>query len=190
MNTNDRTPDGMNDGTHDERLLWQLRGLRREELPGNDLWPGIAARISQQAAPAGGGNVVALRRRHVARLVPLALAASLAAAVGVAWQLRPGPDVTAAPTAPLAADRPAATQATLIHREADAMTREYAAALRELQAAGRPAAPAATALRQLDDSAEQIRAALQRAPDAHFLLERLRHTYEKRLELTQRAILS
>ena len=34
-----------------------------------------------------------------------------------------------------------------------------------------------------------IREALQRDPDAGFLLQRLRHTYEKRLALTQRALI-
>ena len=188
MNTNDFDKPG--DGNHgDEHLLWQLRGLRQERMPEGDLWPGIAARLSRQAKPVAdgnAGNVIPLRRRNLARLAPWALAASLVLAVGVAWQLQPGA-VAPQPSALVATRAP---EGALIHREADAMTREYAAALRELQSAGRPAAPAATTLRQLDDSAEQIRTALQRDPDARFLLERLRRTYEKRLELTQRAVLS
>lgn len=185
MNTNDFDKPG--NGNHgDEHLLWQLRSLRQERMPEDDLWPGIAARLSQQAPPAAGGNVIPLRRRNLARLAPWALAASLVLAVGVAWQQRPDA-VVPQPSALVATRTP---EGALMHREADAMTREYAAALRELQIAGRPAAPVATTLRQLDDSAEQIRTALQRDPDARFLLERLRRTYEKRLELTQRAVLS
>ena len=189
MNTNDHTPHDQPHGTShdggDERLLWQLRALRREEMPADDLWPGIAARLSQQA-PAGGGNVVPLRRGKLARLAPWALAASLVLAVGVAWQQQPDRIV---PQPSVLVDARAPERA-LIYREADAMAREYDAALRELQAAGGPPAPVGNTLRELDRSAEQIRTALQRDPDAHFLLERLRRTYEKRLELTQRAVLS
>lgn len=182
MNTHDNDIDTGND----ERLLWQLRALRREQLPANDLWPGIAARLAQKPASAAGGNVVPLRRRRIARLAPWALAASLALAVGVAWQQRPEA-IVPQPSAITVMRAPGQAP---IHREAEAMTREYAAALRELQAAGRPAGEVGNTLRQLDRSAKQIRTALQRDPDARFLLERLRHTYEKRLELTQRATLS
>jgi hypothetical protein len=42
------------------------------------------------------------------------------------------------------------------------------------------------ALDELDRSALQIRNALDEAPGARYLLERLRHTYTLRLELTRR----
>ena len=176
MNTHDPN------NTHDADLLMQLRGLRREQQPGNDLWPGIAARIAQAPQPAETtGNVVALRPRgaKALRLAPFALAASLVLAVGVAWQQRPDFGVPAS-----------GAQDGLIERQAQAMTREYEGALRELQAAGVPAAPAGAALGELDRSAAQIRTALARDPNARFLLDQLRRTYEKRLELTQRATLS
>jgi len=160
----------------EDNLLFQLRGLRRDQLPDNDLWPGIAARIAQPMAAPASGNVVPLRRRGPARFVPWALAASLVLAVGVAWQQRPDP--TGA--------RPLDPTAFLVRREAEAMTREYDAALRELQAAGAPSPSGSAALLQLDRSAAQIRTALARDPEAHFLLDRLRSTYEKRLALTQR----
>ena len=170
MNTND-----MNAG--DEQLLWQLRGLRRERMPDSDLWPGIAARIGQAERDAAPAKVVRMRRRlNPGTFAPWALAASLALVVGVSWQQRP--DFAAPGTSP---------SAHLIHREADAMTREYNAALRELQVAGRPSSGSKDALRQLDQSAAQIRTALARDPGARFLLDRLRSTYEKRLDLTQRA---
>jgi hypothetical protein len=78
----------------------------------------------------------------------------------------------------------------MLNRQADAMTREYQAALHELEAAapGRTEAhPEQPVLRELDHSARQIRTALERDPDARFLLDRLRKTYTLRLELTQRA---
>lgn len=171
-----------NTDQHDAHLLMQLRGLRSEQQPGSDLWPGIAARIAQApAANAPGKNVVAMTppASKALRLAPFALAASLVLAVGVAWQLRPD-----------AASPAADPQAGMIERQAQAMTREYEGALRELHAAGRPAPRTGAALHELDRSAEQIRTALGRDPDARFLLDQLRRTYEKRLELTQRAILS
>ena len=80
-----------------------------------------------------------------------------------------------------------------MRHEADAMTLEYNAALRELQAAtpGKQALRAEQpALHELDQSARQIRTALALDPEAQFLLERLRRTYSLRLELTQRASMS
>jgi hypothetical protein len=156
----------------DARLRLALRGLRRDEPPARDLWPDLAARLAQtpQQVP------VAARRRT---WVPaLGLAASLLLAVGLAWQLRP----VAAPDEP----------ARLIQREAQAMTREYSAALYELQRSAPPpaASPVTPALHELDRSAAQIRTALARDPDARFLLERLRKTYAQRLALTQRASLT
>jgi hypothetical protein len=75
--------------------------------------------------------------------------------------------------------------------EARAMTREYNAALREVEASAPEAsATQQPALHELDRSAAQIRTALARDPDARFLLERLRRTYSLRLALTQRAALS
>jgi hypothetical protein len=105
----------------------------------------------------------------------------------VAWQLQP-------PSSPVATqDSTSQASARLIDREAEAMTREYRAALHELQASAPASAtprPEQPALRELDRSARQIRTALARDPEARFLLERLRRTYSLRLELTQRAALA
>lgn len=159
------------DAPLDAGLRLQLRGLRREIAPGADLWPGIAARI---AAP----RVQARPRRDARHYAPWALAASLVLAVGVAWKMQPPPaPVGAAPS----------VEARLLAGEADAMTREYRAALQEVQAAQAPPPPQAMpALEELDRSAMQIRDALDEAPGARYLLERLRHTYTLRLELTRR----
>jgi len=81
----------------------------------------------------------------------------------------------------------------MLGRQADAMTREYQAALRELEAATPDRTEARAeqpVLRELDHSARQIRTALERDPDARFLLDRLRKTYTLRLALTQRADMS
>ena len=156
----------IHDSEFDQRLRWQLHALRSDVPPANDLWPGIAARI--QAPPAR-----VPRRRAFAGL---ALAASLLLAFGIGWQLRP------------LAQAPAPAAASLVQQEAESMTRDYDAAMRRLQAAA-PAANDDPVLHELDRSAGLIRDALQRDPDAGFLLQRLRHTYEKRLALTQRALL-
>jgi hypothetical protein len=167
----------LNDGALDDRTRWALRDLRRDIAPGRDLWPQVAARIATGSPVADAGRTT---RRSPGRLAPLALAASLLLAVGVAWQFWPPRQQSVMqPTA------------QLIRIEAHAMTREYDAALREVEAsAPRSATTSQPALRELDRSAAQIRTALARDPDARFLLGRLRHTYSLRLALTQRAAMS
>ena len=166
----------LDDSSFDDRTRWALRDLRRDSAPGRDLWPQIAARIATGTPVIDAGRTT---WRSPRRLAPLALAASLLLAVGVAWQFWP--------------PRQSATQPTaqLIQAEAHAMTREYTAALREVEASAPEAASSQQpALLELDRTAAQIRTALARDPDARFLLERLRHTYSLRLALTQRAALS
>ena len=160
--------------TLDANLRLQLRGLRRDIAPAADLWPGIAERIA-----AAGVEARPTAAPRTQRYAPWALAASLMLALGVAWKMQP-------PAAP--AGMAPAAGAELVAREARAMTREYDAALREMQATAPTAAPpaAAPALEELDRSAVQIRSALRDDPDAQFLLERLRRTYAMRLELTRR----
>jgi hypothetical protein len=149
----------------EHELRWQLRQLPREIEPAHDLWPGIAARLRAPAAP---------RRRPW--LAVLSLAACLCLAVGLAAMLRPGPDATPD------------LSAELVNREAEAMTIEYQAALREMQGAPIPE-PLAPALATLDDSAGEIRAALEEQPGSVRLLDQLKRTYSRRLALTQRAAL-
>ena len=163
----------LHDDSGDARLRLALRGLRRDVQPERDLWPELAARLAQTPQQSS----VATHRRPW--MPAFALAASLLLAVGVAWQLRPvdAPDESA----------------RLIQHEAQAMTREYRAALFELQRSApppSPTSPVTPALHELDRSAEQIQTALARDPDARFLLERLRKTYAQRLALTQRATLT
>lgn len=68
---------------------------------------------------------------------------------------------------------------------ADAMTREYEGALREIEAIlGTGTAPAP--LSELDASAAEVRAALARSPDSLFLFDRLQRIYAQRLALTLR----
>ena len=144
-------------------LRWQLRQLPRDIEPPRDLWPGIAARLPA-TRPA---------RWRPGWLAGLAMAASLCLAVGITWhQARPpAPDV----------------QAQLVEREAQALTREYEAALLQFEGAPLPA-PIEPALATLDQSAAEIRRAMDSDPGARFLLDQLRRTYSRRLSLTQRAV--
>ncbi|MFS8063113.1 MAG: hypothetical protein ACMG5Z_00850 [Luteimonas sp.] len=176
MNTEDNVEDGsLHERPLDDRTRWALRDLRRDIAPGRDLWPRIAARMATNTSTVDAGHTTRSRPR---RFAPLALVASLLLAVGVAWHWQP----PRSPSQPMA---------KLMQAEAHAMTREYNAALREVEAsAPQSAVTQQPALRELDRSAAQIRTALARDPDARFLLERLRHTYSLRLALTQRAALS
>ncbi|MBP6215868.1 MAG: hypothetical protein KA391_00570 [Luteimonas sp.] len=158
-------------------LRLQLRGLRQDALPQRDLWPDIAPRLSLQAREAPASE--APPRRRV--LPALAAAAVLVLAAGVGWLQRPGADATSA-SAP--AGNAVAHAAPLVV-EADAMTREYQGALREV-AAMLPDAGEHATLSQLDASADLVRDALAQDPDARFLLQRLQRIYAQRLSLTQR----
>ena len=165
-----------------DRLRWQLKGLRQDTPPTRDLWPGIAARIAglpQPAADTPAGEAGTIRRTTTwtraapRRLMPWAMAASMLLAVGFLWQ----------------ATHLTSPQEPLIRKEAAQLTRDYQGALAQIQ--GAEAHPElGGALQELDRSAEEILAALDRAPNTRFLLEQLRRTYAKRLALTQRAMMS
>jgi len=167
------------DHRHDDlsaALRMQLRGLRRDALPRHDLWPDIASRLSAQGREAPQAAEPPRRRRA---LPALAAAAVLVIAAGIGWMQRPDAGSVIAPEhgtlaniAPLVA-------------EADAMTREYQGALREVMAM-LPAEGEHAILSQLDASAGAVRQALAQDPDAYFLLQRLQRIYAQRLSLTRR----
>ena len=182
MTHDPRHDDTRSDGSLSDAMRFELRALRQDRAPANDLWPSIASRIAAtpQVAPAP-------VRRSWRPLAPLAMAASLALAVGIAWQIRP-PESPVAPSVS-SQSRPVQTrpvQTRLIAREAEAMTLEYQAALKVIDAVAPAAGKTAPELQVLDQSAAQIRTALSRDPNARFLLNRLQSTYTRRLELTQR----
>lgn len=152
----DATPDA---------LRWQLRALRQPLEPGRDLWPGIAAQLAPR------------RRPQAARAWRgWALAATVALALGVAALWR-------APQDPARED---AIATAVMQREAQALTQQYEAALRELPPPDALAPSVRTAFDDLDRDAALIRQALRRDPDSRLLLQQLRRTYTQRLALTQR----
>jgi len=164
-------------------LRMTLRGLRRDAAPDNDLWPGIASRIAglpQQALSA--------RPRPTHRgWWSLATAASVLLAVGVTWKLQPAASPTATSAGMPIATASSATKAPLVQREAETLTVQYQAALRELDTQAVPAGWQ-PGLDALDRSAAEIREALQHDPDSRLLLQRLRDTYTRRLALSRRAL--
>jgi hypothetical protein len=149
------------DGTLSDALRWQLRAQRRDVPPSDDLWPGIASRL----AP------VPQRRRFAPPRFALAASVLLAVAAGGLFL----------------GSRAPSGAATVAHREAQSMTREYDRALQAMPDA-KPTAELAPAFAELDRSAREIRRALQRDPDSRLLLEQLRRTYSLRLALSQRAL--
>ncbi|MGH8080423.1 MAG: hypothetical protein ACREP7_07605 [Lysobacter sp.] len=201
MNENDLNQDRTPEGELPDALRWQLRAMRRDLPPSRDLWSGIAARLGEQAPPAqatdaapaaleppaASAAVIALRPREVARnrwMLPLALAASVAAlAIGIGSQFR-GPQTQAGP-AQVATANPNAP-ATLMQREADGMTRQYRAAMLEIEPVTTQAVALKPAFDELDRNAALILDALSHDPDSRLLLEQLRRTYARRLALAQR----
>ena len=154
-------------------LLRRLKQLPREREPASDLWAGIEARLQPAAAP---------RRRS---WLPYALAASavLAAVLWLQGPPTPALTVVAAPAAPAAP--PPANE--FVRREAEAITIEYRLALETFAGATLPP-ELEVAATELDVSARSIRRALRDDPDAVYLLDRLRRTYDQRLKLTQRVL--
>ncbi|ROU04721.1 hypothetical protein [Lysobacter enzymogenes] len=212
-----RGPERAGEGELPDALRWQLRALRRDQPPARDLWAGIAARLGEQA-PAGTDGaaaaaeapaaraaaaavrpapepaaIVALPRPVAARrnwMAPLALAASVAAlAVGIGAHFHAqGP---AAPAADAVAGRAAvaATAApSLVQREAQGLTLQYQAALREVEPVSSATVAMKPAFDELDRNAALILDALSHDPDSRMLLEQLRRTYARRLALAQRLV--
>jgi len=168
----------------DEALAARLRQLPSQRTPPEAVWTAIATNIAAPADAASptptGAPVVALSSRRRPRWrAPLgwALAASVAL---LAVLLMPrqvlSPDPVAVPATPI------------LVRQADAMAGEYRQAIASLPATEVPA-DLRPALHELDASAAAIRVALGQQPDAEFLLNQLRRTYAKRLELTRMAAL-
>ena len=158
-----------------DALRWQLQGLRRDVSPQADLWPGIAARIASTPQQQAVATAQAVNRR---RFAPWAMAASVLLAVGFIWQLTPDPTQTVAvPADPL------------IRKQAVSMAFEYEKALARM--GHTDSAPEMhAALDDLDRSAQMILTAIDDNPEARFLLDQLRRTYARRLQLTQRTLMT
>jgi hypothetical protein len=165
----------------DDTLRWQLQALRRDLPPSRDLWPDIATRIASTP------RQPAVAQHGARRVLPWALAASVLLAVGLAWQLVPVSSPAA--NGVQVAGVHAVDGNPLIREQAVSMAIEYEGALARIEQAGTHP-EMQSALGDLDRSAALILAAIDHDPEARFLLEQLRRTYARRLQLTQRAALT
>lgn len=162
---------------HDFR--WRLRRLPREHEPARDLWPAIAAAIGAPDARANASAKISPRKSRWLRWTSAVAAAVLFAGVGLSLSR---------PNLLRSLHAPRSSEHRLVLKEADAIGKHYKAELAQFRDVPVPTDFAA-ALRELDTSAEGIRSALDSRPDAVFLLGQLRHTYARRLQLTQRLAL-
>lgn len=186
------------------RDLWSGIAGRLGEQASAQAAPAPADQAPQAAAPNPDGapelapdddalpQVVVLRPREASRrrwFAPMALAASvavLAMALGLVWKdAAPAQDPAAAAVASHDAAAGKAP-ASLVQREADGMTRQYQAALREIEPATQQALALKPTFDELDRNTALILDAMARDPDSRLLLEQLRRTYARRLALAQR----
>ncbi|HEX6833408.1 MAG TPA: hypothetical protein VF132_07740 [Rudaea sp.] len=146
----------------------EMRKLGGAVAPQNDLWPGIAARIAVAQNPP--------KRSRTPRLV-FALAASVLAAVGAGVI---GTHFLHAPTGPVATAPNDATVATNTPDSND----KPRTALDWAQ----PANPKlALAAQDLDAASAQLQDALEKRPDAVFLVGLLNRTNSQRVRLMRQA---
>jgi hypothetical protein len=158
----------------DHHFRWRLRQLTRELEPRRDLWPAIAAAIG---APDASRNFEPRKSgSRWLRWTSGIAAAILFAGMGLALSK---------PNLLRSLHAPRSSEHRLVLKEADAIRKHYKAELAQFRDVPVPV-DFASALRELDASADGIRSALDSRPDAVFLLGQLRHTYARRLELTQR----
>lgn len=164
----------------DDALRQRLRALPRELAPPGDGWTRL-----QAALPPRPPIVVDLprtlgHRRSVRRRLRWAwpAGAALAASLALYWVV----PQTTQPRLP----EPGAP--SVLQQQASAMSADYQQAIAALPRVDAP--EWRPALRELDDSADQIHAALAQSPRSRHLLEQLQRTYALRLELTRQAATS
>jgi hypothetical protein len=163
----------------DHHFRWQLRQLPRALEPARDLWPAIAAAIGMPNARVSIESYKIAPRKSGARWLRWGsgiAAALLLAGVGLSLTK---------PNLLRSLHAPRSSEHRLVLKEADAIRKHYKAELAQFRDVPVPV-DFASALLELDASAEGIRSALDSRPDAVFLLGQLRRTYARRLELTQR----
>ena len=157
----------------DATYRWHLRQLQREREPSRDLWAGIVAAIAQP-------------KQEQARVVRDSAWRDLGSAVAACVVLGAFGLGLAQPRLLEKAGLHRPTpEHRLVLKEAEAIRKQYQRELHKFD--GKPVPASITpALLELDQSAEKILVALDSHPDAVFLLDQLRRTYARRLQITQR----
>jgi len=163
-------------------LRRQLRELRREREPRQDLWAGIAERIASNELPVSASPVAPRLGWRSAALAASALFAALL--LGVATTSIDGTNGTSKLD-----QRQYAESASLLSRDAQGLALEYRAALTSLPPVPVPSELQST-LQVLDSSAEQLQVALRQQPQSRYLLGQLRRVYARRLQLSRPTWLS
>lgn len=153
---------------------WQLRQLPREREPTRDLWAGITASIAQ---PQRLESPQSASRGRGWRAFGSALAACLVLGAFGLGLAKP----RLLETLGL---RHRTVEHQLVLKEAAAIRKQYQAELLKFRATPMPES-ITPALIELDQSADSIMVALDTHPEAVFLLDQLRRTYARRLQLTQ-----
>ncbi|MFA5940842.1 MAG: hypothetical protein WC809_15910 [Sinimarinibacterium sp.] len=134
----------------EDEALPQLRGLRLEQMPEHDLWPGIEARMK--------AGSLARRPRALQPWLGYALAASVVAALTIGlWREAPGPQP--APTATTVAFAPAA-QLGRVHPQQQALLKAN--------------------LGIVKDAERQLQHALEQDPDSQALQRMLQSVRDQR----------
>lgn len=189
LNPEDGTPrehgGELQGGELPDALRWQLRAMRRDTTPEQDLWPDIARRLQATREPARPAVADTVLRTP-------ATGRSATAAFRPRWQpaMAAALFLAAVATAALWRDRASvqpATTETLVQVEADHMTRQYQAAMLEIAPVSTPVASLQPAFDDLDRNTAMILEALRHDPNSRLLLDQLRRTYARRLALAQRA---
>ena len=157
----------------DFELRQRLRDLRTAREPGRDLWPGIAAGL--ETAP----------QQSARRWWPVAMAAALAGAIGLGLVLKgPRPDARIAATAPAAAPwtlgEVRVLQANYEGALTQALGRDPRERSRELLSPDLAAADTV-----LESAQVEIERALEMDPDSVYLLDLLRRTHARRLDVAR-----
>ena len=155
----------------------EMRKLGGAVEPARDLWPSIAARLAAEPADVA----AAFSRRR--QMVWLAVAATLLVAVGSAltayrWQRTAAPPSAPENETAAAAPTAAATAAVAESSERPSTAFDWAV----------PADPLLAATAQnLDNASAQLQDALERRPDAVFLVGLLNRTNAQRLRLMRKS---
>jgi len=155
-----------------------LKALAPDIEPERDLFPGIAARLDVRASAA---------RRDARPLFPFAAAAAfVVVSITAGWlALQRVPDAVAPEV--LVQTPPLLREAQALRVEYEAATRAGAANQRsQLREQADPRLVAAWT--ELDAAESELTAALELAPDARFLLHRLKQVQDQRLQLTRKAL--
>ena len=167
-------------------LRRRLKDLKADRQPEVDLWEGIAGQLRgiEPWRPA---------RKPRTMLWPWAAAASVAIAVVTGlWFARnvvaPESDEIAA-TTPVdsveSADAQPRGMPNILRREAEAISASYDAAVASTRGDVRRDPSRDAASRELDSAAAQLRDALAQDPEAVYLLDLLRRTEERRLDVAR-----